>query len=50
MCTASATVNSPVVASISYVVHDNVGNTIANLALSVTLGNIAATTSYQAAV
>ncbi|MBV8303579.1 MAG: hypothetical protein JOZ04_05180 [Acidimicrobiia bacterium] len=50
VCTASATVNSPVVASISYVVHDNVGNTIANLALSVTLGNIAATTSYQAAV
>ncbi|MBV8295613.1 MAG: hypothetical protein JO085_02155 [Acidimicrobiia bacterium] len=50
MCTASATVNSPVVASISYVVKDSGANTIANMAVSVTLGNIAATSSYQAAV
>ena len=50
VCTASATVNSPVVASISYVVKDSGANTIANMAVSVTLGNIAATSSYQAAV
>ncbi|MBV8161921.1 MAG: hypothetical protein JO265_13440 [Acidimicrobiia bacterium] len=49
VCTASATANSPLVASLTYVVKDNEGDTIANLEVTVTLGNIAVTTSYQAA-
>jgi hypothetical protein len=49
VCTASATVTSPLVADLTYVVHDHAGNALANLELTVNLGDLAVTTTYQAA-